>query len=97
MLGEILEGRRSGTIFAISQQIQTMLEEEQAICMAGAMQFDYISRLLEPLQEGKSYIREPSSGGADDDGLTASTDSEKATMLAKVFFPLLPLTGLSQQ
>ena len=27
------------------------------------------------------------------DGLTASTDSEKATMLAKVFFPPLPLAG----
>ena len=67
-MGEISESRRSGTIFAILQHIQTILEEEEeeaAICMAGAIQFDYISRLLEPLQEGKPYTGEPSSGGAD--------------------------------
>ena len=31
------------------------------------------------------------------DGLTASTDSEKATMLAKVFFPPLPLAEPESQ
>ena len=65
ILGEISEGRRSRTIFAISQQIQTMLEGQQAIGMAKAVQFDYMSRLLEPLQEGKPYTGEPSIRGAD--------------------------------
>ena len=64
-LGEISEGCRSTTVFAISQQIQTMLEGEQAIGLAKAVQFDYIRRLLEPLQEGKPYTAEPSNGGAD--------------------------------